>query len=180
MVRVRIVSKSKNGPILAVGPMKQEMSWDEFNSDWTIDTKDKLYAIMKPETEEKAQKVHEVVNDAVLAMMLGRNDKNFLTSASMMGSALERFQQLEPNGSPADFLKLVQIALNKQTNDMLRMGVGFTAPDDERRFNAKQKRQNKRNLKRLEEEQNAKPKEDTDADHFTIGDAIKAQKEKQH
>lgn len=180
MVRVRIVSKSKDGPILSAGPMKQEMSWDEFNNDWAIDPNDKLYAIMKPETEEKAQKVSEIVNDAVLAMMLGRNDKNFFTSAGMMSSALERFQQLEPNGSPADFLKLVQIALNKQTNDMLRMGIGFTAPNDERRFNAKQKRQNKRNLKRLEEEQNAKSKEDAGAGHFTIGDAIKAQKEKQH
>lgn len=72
MVRVRIVSKSKDGPILSAGPMKQEMFWDEFNNDWTINPKDKLYAIMKPETEEKAQKVSEIVNDAVLAMMLSQ------------------------------------------------------------------------------------------------------------
>ena len=46
MIRVRILNKAKDGVILKAGSLEQKISWEDFNSAWTIDPKDKLYAIM--------------------------------------------------------------------------------------------------------------------------------------
>lgn len=176
MTRVRILKKDKEGVLLKCGPMTSRETWEEFNKNWTVDPKDKFYAIMNDSVEKEAEQVAEIVNEAVLAMMLGRGNNAGLKlqSYSMMAGSLEKFQELVPDATPADFLKLVNISLTKTENDMLKMGVGFTAPEDEIRFSGKQRRRNKFNLKKLEEERNAKPKENTDNDHYTIGDAIKA------
>lgn len=43
MIRVRILNKAKDGVILKAGGLEQKISWEDFNSAWAIDPKDKLY-----------------------------------------------------------------------------------------------------------------------------------------
>lgn len=173
MIRVRIVNKAKDGVILKTGNLQQKISWEDFNSAWTIDPKDKLYAIMNKEKEDEAAKVNDIVQEAVIALMMGRGENPHaqLTSAMMFGSLIDKFQKLVPDGTPADFLFLVRKAYESQTNALLKMGVGFTHKDDDRQFNSRQRRQNKHNLERIAKE---KPVEDK----FTIGDAMKIQEQR--
>ena len=51
------------------------------------------------------------------------------------------------------------------------MGAGFTHKDDDKQFNSRQRRQNKRNLERIAKERAAE-------DKFTIGDAMKIQEQR--
>ena len=173
MIRVRILNKSKDGVILKSGKLEQKISWEDFNSAWTIDPKDKLYAIMNKDKEDEAAKVNDIVQEAVLALMMrrGENPEAKLTSAMMFGSLIDKFQKLVPDGTPADFLYIVREAYQKQTNAFLNAGVGFTHKDDNEHFNSRQRRQNKHNLERL-------AKEKFDEDKFTIGDAIKIQEQR--
>ena len=173
MIRVRIVNKAKDGVILKTGNLQQKISWEDFNSAWTIDPKDKLYAIMNKDKEDEAAKVNDIVQDAVIALMMGRGENPHaqLTSAMMFGSLIDKFQQLVPDGTPADFLFLVRKAYESQTNALLKMGAGFTHKDDDKHFNSRQRRQNKRNLERIEKERAAE-------DKFTIGDAMKIQEQR--
>lgn len=173
MIRVRIVNKAKDGVILKTGNLQQKISWEDFNSAWTIDPKDKLYAIMNKDKEDKAAKVNDIVQDAVIALMMGRGENPHaqLTSAMMLGSLVDKFQKLVPDGTPADFLFLVRKAYESQTNALLKMGVGFTHKDDDKQFNSRQRRQNKRNLERIAKEKSAD-------DKFTIGDAMKIQEQR--
>ena len=168
MIRVRIVNKAKDSVILKIGNLQQKISWEDFNSAWTIDPKDKLYAIMNKDKEDEAAKVNDIVQDAVIALMMGRGENPHaqLTSAMMFGSLIDKFQQLVPDGTPADFLFLVRKAYESQTNALLKMGAGFTYKDDDKQFNSRQRRQNKRNLERIAKERAAE-------DKFTIGDAMK-------
>ena len=170
MIRVRILNKSKDGVILKSGKLEQKISWEDFNSAWTIDPKDKLYAIMNKDKEDEAAKVNDIVQEAVLALMMrrGENPEAKLTSAMMLGSLVDKFVKLVPDGTPADFLYLVREAYQKQTNALLNAGVGFTHKDDNEHFNSRQRHQNKHNLERI-------AKEKADEDKFTIGDAIKIQ-----
>ena len=173
MIRVRILNKSKDGVILKSGKLEQKISWEDFNSAWTIDPKDKLYAIMNKDKEDEAAKVNDIVQEAVLALMMrrGENLEAKLTSAMMFGSLVDKFQKLVPDGTPADLLYLVREAYQKQTNALLNAGVGFTHKDDNEHFNSRQRRQNKHNLERI-------AKEKVDEDKFTIGDAIKIQEQR--
>ena len=173
MIRVRILNKSKDGVILKSGKLEQKISWEDFNSAWTIDPKDKLYAIMNKDKEDEAAKVNDIVQEAVLALMMrrGENPEAKLTSAMMFGSLIDKFQKLVPDGTPADLLYLVREAYQKQTNALLNAGVGFTNKDDNEHFNSRQRRQNKHNLERI-------AKEKVDEDKFTIGDAIKIQEQR--
>lgn len=173
MIRVKIVNKAKDGVILKTGNLQQKISWEDFNSAWTIDPKDKLYAIMNKDKEDEAAKVNDIVQDAVIALMMGRGENPHaqLTSAMMFGSLIDKFQQLVPDGTPADFLFLVRKAYESQTNALLKMGAGFIHKDDDKHFNSRQRRQNKRNLERIEKERAAE-------DKFTIGDAIKIQEQR--
>lgn len=173
MIRVRIVNKAKDGVILKTGNLQQKISWEDFNSAWTIDTKDKLYAIMNKDKEDEAAKVNDIVQEAVIALMMGRgeNPNAQLTSAMMFGSLIDKFQQLVPDGTPADFLFLVRKAYESQTNALLKMGAGFTHKDDGKHFNSRQRRQNKHNLERIAKERAAE-------DKFTIGDAMKIQEQR--
>lgn len=173
MIRVRIVNKAKDGVILKTGNLQQKISWEDFNSAWTIDPKDKLYAIMNKDKEDEAAKVNDIVQDAVIALMMGRGENPHaqLTSAMMFGSLIDKFQQLVPDGTPADFLFLVRKAYESQTNALLKMGAGFTHKDDDKQFNSRQRRQNKRNLERIEKERAAE-------DKFTIGDTMKIQEQR--
>lgn len=170
LIRVRIVNKSKDGITLKTRDgLDQKMSWEEFYKGWDIDTKDKFFAIMKKDVEEETEKISEVVDRAVIALMGGRS-KNLefkLASAMMLGSLVDEFQKLVPDATPADFLFLVRKRYDSQMNALLNVGVGFTHENDDAYFNSRQRRQNKRNLKRLEDEK----KDST----FTIGDAIRAQ-----
>lgn len=173
MIRVRILNKSKDGVILKSGKLEQKISWEDFNSAWTIDPKDKLYAIMNKDKEDEAAKVNDIVQEAVLALMMrrGENPEAKLTSAMMFGSLIDKFQKLVPDGTHADLLYLVREAYQKQTNALLNAGVGFTHKDDNEHFNSRQRRQNKHNLERI-------AKEKVDEDKFTIGDAIKIQEQR--
>lgn len=173
MIRVRIVNKAKDGVILKTGNLQQKISWEDFNSAWIIDPKDKLYAIMNKDKEDEAAKVNDIVQDAVIALMMGRGENPHaqLTSAMMFGNLIDKFHQLVPDGTPADFLFLVRKAYESQTNALLKMGVGFTHKDDDEQFNSRQRRQNKHNLERIAKE---KPAEDK----FTIGDAMKIQEQR--
>ena len=173
MIRVRILNKSKDGVILKSGKLEQKISWEDFNSAWTIDPKDKLYAIMNKDKEDEAAKVNDIVQEAVLALMMrrGENPEAKLTSAMMFGSLVDKFQKLVPDGTPADFLYIVREAYQKQTNALLNAGVGFTHKDDNEHFNSRQRHQNKHNLERI-------AKEKADEDKFTIGDAIKIQEQR--
>ena len=173
MIRVRILNKSKDGVILKSGKLEQKISWEDFNSAWTIDPKDKLYAIMNKDKEDEAAKVNDIVQEAVLALMMrrGENLEAKLTSAMMLGSLVDKFVKLVPDGTPADFLYLVREAYQKQTNALLNAGVGFTHKDDNEHFNSRQRHQNKHNLERI-------AKEKVDEDKFTIGDAIKIQEQR--
>lgn len=173
MIRVRILNKAKDGVILKAGGLEQKISWEDFNSAWTIDPKDKLFAIMKEEKEQEAAKVNDIVQEAVIALMMGRgeNPNAQLTSAMMFGSLVDKFQQLVPDGTPADFIFLVRKAYESQTNALLKMGAGFTHKDDDKHFNSRQRRQNKRNLERIAKERAAE-------DKFTIGDAMKIQEQR--
>ena len=173
MIRVRILNKSKDGVILKSGNLEQKISWEDFNSAWTIDPKDKLYAIMNKDKEDEAAKVNDIVQEAVLALMMrrGENPEAKLTSAMMFGSLVDKFVKLVPDGTPADFLYLVREAYQKQTNAFLNAGVGFTHKDDNEHFNSRQRHQNKHNLERI-------AKEKADEDKFTIGDAIKIQEQR--
>ena len=173
MIRVRILNKAKDGVILKAGKLEQKISWEDFNSVWTIDPKDKLYAIMNKDKEDEAAKVNDIVQEAVLALMMrrGENLKAKLTSAMMFGSLVDKFVKLVPDGTPADFLYLVREAYQKQTNALLNAGVGFTHKDDNEHFNSRQRHQNKHNLERI-------AKEKADEDKFTIGDAIKIQEQR--
>lgn len=170
MIRVRIVNKSKDGITLKTRDgFDQKMPWEEFYKGWDIDTKDKFFAIMKKDVEEETEKISEVVDRAVIALMGGRskNPEFMLTSAMMLCSLVDEFQKLVPDGTPADFLFLVRQRHDSQMNALLNAGVGFTHENDDAHFNSRQRRQNKRNLKRLEKE-----RQDST---FTIGDAIRAQ-----
>ena len=173
MIRVRILNKAKDGIILKAGGLEQKISWEDFNSAWTIDPKDKFYAIMNKDKEDEAAKVNDIVQEAVLALMMGRGENPHaqLTSAMMFGSLVDKFQKLVPDGTPADFLYIVREAYQKQTNTLLNAGVGFTHKDDNKHFNSRQRRQNKHNLERI-------AKEKVDEDKFTIGDAIKIQEQR--
>ena len=173
MIRVRILNKSKDGVILKSGKLEQKISWEDFNSAWTIDPKDKLYAIMNNDKEDEAAKVNDIVQEAVLALMMrrGENPEAKLTSAMMLGSLVDKFVKLVPDGTPADFLYLVREAYQKQTNALLNAGVVFTHKDDNEHFNSRQRRQNKHNLERI-------AKEKADEDKFTICDAIKIQEQR--
>lgn len=173
MIRVRILNKAKDGVILKAGGLEQKISWEDFNSAWIIDLKDKLYAIMNKDKEDEAAKVNDIVQEAVIALMMGRgeNPNAQLTSAMMFGSLIDKFQQLVPDGTPADFLFLVRKAYESQTNALLKMGVGFTHKDDDKYFNSRQRHQNKHNLERIAKEKPAEEK-------FTIGDAIKIQEQR--
>ena len=173
MIRVRILNKSKDGVILKSGKLEQKISWEDFNSAWTIDPKDKLYAIMNKDKEDEAAKVNDIVQEAVLALMMrrGENLEAKLTSVMMLGSLVDKFVKLVPDGTPADFLYLVREAYQKQTNALLNAGVGFTHKDDNEHFNSRQRHQNKHNLERI-------AKEKADEDKFTIGDAIKIQEQR--
>ncbi len=177
MTACKIVNKSKDGVTLQAGPIKSKLSWDDFNEQWYISKDDKFEAIMKPEYEEKATKVSELVNDAVLAFLMGNGDKPELKlqSAFMFSKTLEEAQKIEPEMSPADFMKLVNIQLTKFTNDCLAHGIGFGG-DIQNRFNSKQRYKNNRNKKRMEFDSAKQTNNDTD--HYTIGDAIKAQQAK--
>ena len=168
MIRVRILNKSKDGVILKSGKLEQKISWEDFNSAWTIDPKDKLYAIMNKDKEDEAAKVNDIVQEVVLALMMrrGENPEAKLTSAMMFGSLVDKFVKLVTDGTPADFLYLVREAYQKQTNALLNAGVGFIHKNDNEHFNSRQRRQNKHNLERI-------AKEKVDEDKFTIGDAIK-------
>lgn len=173
MIRVRILNKSKDGVILKSGKLEQKISWEDFNSAWTIDPKDKLYAIMNKDKEDEAAKVNDIVQEAILALMMrrGENPEAKLTSAMMFGSLVDKFVKLVPDGTPADFLYIVREAYQKQTNALLNAGVGFIHKDDNEHFNSRQRRQNKHNLERI-------AKEKVDEDKFTIGDAIKIQEQR--
>ena len=173
MIRVRILNKSKDGVILKSGKLEQKISWEDFNSAWTIDPKDKLYAIMNKDKEDEAAKVNDIVQEAILALMMrrGENPEAKLTSAMMFGSLVDKFVKLVPDGTPADFLYIVREAYQKQTNALLNAGVGFTHKDYNEHFNSRQRRQNKHNLERI-------AKEKVDEDKFTIGDAIKIQEQR--
>lgn len=173
MIRVRIVNKAKDGVILKTGNLQQKISWEDFNSAWTIDPKDKLYAIMNKDKEDEAAKVNDLVQEAVIALMTGRGENPHaqLISSMMLGSLVDKFQKLVPDGTPADFLYIVREAYQKQTNAFLNAGVGFTHKDDNEHFNSRQRRQNKHNLERI-------AKEKVDEDKFTIGDAIKIQEQR--
>lgn len=173
MIRVRIVNKAKDGVILKTGSLEQKISWEDFNSAWIIDPKDKLYAIMNKDKEDEAAKVNDLVQEAVLTLMMGRGENPHaqLTSAMMFGSLVDKFQKLVPDGTPADFLYLVREAYQKQTNALLNAGVGFTHEDDNKYFNSRQRRQNKHNLERIAKEMVAEEK-------FTIGDAMKIQEQR--
>ena len=173
MIRVRILNKSKDGVILKSGKLEQKISWEDFNSAWTIDPKDKLYAIMNKDKEDEAAKVNDIVQEAILALMMrrGENPEAKLTSAMMFGSLVDKFVKLVPDGTPADFLYIVREAYQKQTNALLNAGVGFTHKDDNEHFNSRQRRQNKHNLEKI-------AKEKVDEDKFTIGDAIKIQEQR--
>lgn len=172
LIKVRIVNKSKDGVTLKTKDFEQKMSWEDFYKGWDIDSKDKFFAIMKKELEEENEKVFELVDKAVIALMGGRseNPEFMLTSAMMLGSLVDEFQKLVPDGTPADFLFLVRKRYDSQMNALLNAGVGFTHENDDAYFNSRQRRQNKRNLERLEKEK----KDST----FTIGDAIRAQESK--
>ena len=169
MIRVRIVNKSKDGVTLKTKGLEQKLSWEEFYKYWDIDTNDKFFAVMKKETEEENEKIFELVDQAVFALMGGRsnNPELMLTSAMMLGNLVEEYQKLIPDGTPADFLFLVRQRHDSQMNALLNAGVGFTHENDDAYFNSRQRRQNKRNLERLKKE-----KQDST---FTIGDAIRAQ-----
>ena len=154
MIRVRILNKSKDGVILKAGKLEQKISWEDFNSAWTIDPKDKLYAIMNKDQEDEAAKVNDLVQEAVIALMMGRGENPHaqLTSAMMFGSLVDKFQKLVPDGTPADFLYIVREAYQKQTNAFLNAGVGFTHKDDNKHFNSRQRHQNKHTLERIAKE----------------------------
>ena len=173
MIRVRILNKTKDGVILKAGKLEQKISWEDFNSAWTIDPKDKLYAIMNKDKEDEAAKVNDLVQEAVIALMMrrGENSHAQLTSAMMFGNLVDKFVKLVPDGTPADFLYLVREAYQKQTNALLNAGVGFIHKADNEHFNSRQRRQNKHNLERI-------AKEKVDEDKFTIGDAIKIQEQR--
>lgn len=169
MIRVRIVNKSKDGVTLKTKDLEQKVPWEEFYKCWDIDSKDKFFAIMKKELEEENEKIFELVDQAVIALMGGRskNPEFMLTSAMMLGNLVDEYQKLVKDGTPADFLFLVRKRYESQMNALLNVGVGFTHENDDAFFNSRQRRQNKRNLERLEKE-----KQDST---FTIGDAIRAQ-----
>lgn len=169
MIRVRIVNKSKDGVTLKTKGLEQKVPWEEFYKCWDIDSKDKFFAIMKKELEEENEKIFELVDQAVIALMGGRskNPEFMLTSAMMLGNLVDEYQKLVKDGTPADFLFLVRKRYESQMNALLNVGVGFTHENDDAFFNSRQRRQNKRNLERLEKE-----KQDST---FTIGDAIRAQ-----
>lgn len=169
LIRVRIVNKSKDGVTLKVVGAEQKISWEEFYKYWDIDSKDKFFAIMKKEAEDENEKIFKLVDQAVIALMGGRskNPEHMLASAMMLGNLVEEYQKLIPDGTPADFLFLVRERHDIQMNALLNAGVGFTHENDDVYFNSRQRRQNKRNLERLNKE-----KQDST---FTIGDAIKAQ-----
>lgn len=169
MIKVRIINKSKDGVTLKVKGLEQKISWEEFYKYWDIDSKDKFFAIMKKETEEENKKIFELVDQAVIALMRGRskNPEFLLTSAMMLSNLVDEYQKLVPDGTPADFLFLVRQRHDSQMNALLNAGVGFTHENDDAYFNSRQRRQNKRNLERLNKE-----KQDST---FTIGDAIRAQ-----
>ena len=128
---------------------------------------------MNKDKEDEAAKVNDLVQEAVIALMMGRGENPHaqLTSAMMFGSLIDKFQQLVPDGTLADFIYLVREAYQKQTNAFLNAGVGFTHKDDNKHFNSRQRRQNKHNLERI-------AKEKVDENKFTIGDAIKIQEQR--
>ena len=106
LIRVRILNKAKDGVILKAGKLEQKISWEDFNSAWTIDPKDKLYAIMNKDKEDEAAKVNDLVQEAVLTLMMGRGSRPdaLLISSMTFGSLVDKFQKLVTDGTPADFL----------------------------------------------------------------------------
>ena len=87
MKKIKILKKSKEGVLLA---NKKELTWEQFNFIFTIDSKDKTIAIVRPEKEKEFEETESLFNDLTAMVMASRvdNDPQTLITISFITDKL--------------------------------------------------------------------------------------------
>lgn len=101
VIKVRIVNKSKDFVTIKANSKTEKLSWEEFNGIFTVDSKDKFTATMKPDVQEEAEKIRNAINDAAMNAFLVSLSNNPATDAfhqltlvSNLGSDFEKVKEL--------------------------------------------------------------------------------------
>lgn len=100
VIKVRIVNKSKESVTIKANSKTKKLSWEEFNGIFTVDSKDKFTATMKPGVQEEAEKIRNAINDAAMNAFLvslsnpAADALHQLTLISNLGSDFEKVKEL--------------------------------------------------------------------------------------
>lgn len=101
VIKVRIVNKSKDSVTIKANSKTKKLSWEEFNGIFTVDSKDKFTATMKPDVQEETEKIRNAINDAAMNAFLVSLSNNpavdafhQLTLVSNLGSDFEKVKEL--------------------------------------------------------------------------------------
>ena len=73
MKKIKILKKSREGVLLA---NKKELSWEQFNAIFTIDSEDKTLAIVRPEKEKEYEETKTLFNDLTAMVLASKTDND--------------------------------------------------------------------------------------------------------
>ena len=94
-VRFRILNKTSKTVTVKLGGKPMEFSWEEFNKKLVV--VDKFWAVLNEEEKEKQDKAEELINNAVVAMMIQNGNSDVaikLTHLVVLGKCIDEAAEL--------------------------------------------------------------------------------------
>ena len=94
-VRFRILNKTSKTVTVKLGGKPMEFSWEEFNKKLVV--VDKFWAVLNEEEKEKQDKAEELINNAVIAMMIQNGNSDVaikLTHLAVLGKCIDEAAEL--------------------------------------------------------------------------------------
>ena len=107
-VRFRILNKTPKTVTVKLMGKPMEFTWEEFNKKLIV--VDKVWAVLNEEEKKKQEKVDDLINDAVVCVMLQRGNADpirKLSALAQLGTITEKIQELL-ECSNAEVLQLIR------------------------------------------------------------------------
>ncbi len=107
-VRFRILNKTSKTVTVKLGGKPMEFSWEEFNKKLVV--VDKFWAVLNEEEKKKQEEANELVNDAVICVMLQQGNADpirKLSALAQLGTITDKLQVML-ECSNAEVLQLIR------------------------------------------------------------------------
>ena len=107
-VRFRILNKTSKTVTVKLMGKPMEFSWEEFNKKLIV--VDKVWAVLNEEEKKKQEEADELVNDAVVCVMLQRGNTDpirKLSALAQLGAITEKLQ-IMLECTPAEVMNIIR------------------------------------------------------------------------